>query len=901
MTKPAAETLHRYLPNGMEVYLERTTLAPLSCLQLWIKTGSLDEEEHEAGLAHFVEHMLFKGTAKFPGSGEIAETVEHAGGELNAFTKFENTVYQATVPAHFTKETTEILLSMVSEATFDATEIDKERPVILEEATRLRDHPGSVASLHLFSEIFRGTRLERPIIGHIDVIKNAPHKLLNHFYKKWYVPNNMIFVAAGDFDVQELFAYLQKTTADFKPGSLPQRARNILPLTPQTVQPIRIFRGPWQESRVIMGCPSPVLESSETPVWHMFASLLGSGDSCRLTRAVHDERQLVATIDTGLFMPRTLKGMFTMSYFGETAKSADAACAAVEEIVRLAKEGPTTAEMNRIVNNMFADRVFGRESVEGLVNNAGFALQTTRKLDFEDHYTKTLQTVSAADIRNVAKKVSDAILQSHAMFSIAADEHAPSDFSEDAFLEAARYPLQKIQSIAGWRENPEFLQHRHHVSERNSAVQQLQFDLPGSRTLHVNFREVKRLPLVSASLVFPGGTILEDAEKMGAAHIATELLTHGTTRQSYEAFVDELEDKAGSISTFSTHDMCGIQMDCLSTHAPRIFEMLTDCVFRPALSPIQWERVRTDSLNAIIAQKDNPMVIIRRHLSPILFGNHSYGRHPLGTENSLNALTLDDIQVQFQRMLASKKYVLSLAGDFDINHVVERIHAECTNLSHCLDASLAEEWESRMASETPRSPQASDTRFAFVPLRREQAHLAIAFRTFPITDARRLAIELGSTVLGGQGGRLFRDLRDTRSLAYSLGTSHIIQARAGSFYAFMSTASQKTEEAFNGLTSHIEELAAECVSEKELERAKKSLLGGRNIDAQYFHYQASQLSVSDVYGLGFDNFLKFDDRVNAITAQDVRDAFATVLSTNHLVGCVVGPEGTWCPDGCEPA
>jgi zinc protease len=393
--------------------------------------------------------------------------------------------------------------------------------------------------------------------------------------------------------------------------------------------------------------------------------------------------------------------------------------------------------------------------------------------------------------------------------------------------------------------------------------------------------------------------MLEDDEKMGAAHIATELLTHGTTRQSFESFVDELEDKAGSISTYSTHDMSGIQMDCLSAQAPRIFEMLTDCVFRPALSPLQFERVRTDSLNALIAQKDNPMVAIRRQLSPILFGDHAYARHPLGTEESLNALTLDDVHAQLHRMLASKKYVLSLSGDFDIDRIVEKIHSECTILSQCLDDIVAQDWEARMAVNAPRHPLASDNRFAFVPLRREQAHLAVAFRTFPITDTRRLAIELGATVLGGQGGRLFRDLRDARSLAYSLGTSHIIQAHAGCLYAHMATAPQKVEEAFQGLTSHIQNLAAECVSERELERAKKSLLGARNIDAQYFHYQASQLSVSDVYGLGFDNFLKFDDRVNAISAQDIRDAFATALNSNHFVGCVVGPEGTWCPTGSE--
>jgi zinc protease len=899
--------VHRYLPNGMEVYLERSGLASLACLQIWIKTGSVDEEEHEAGLAHFAEHMLFKGTEQFPNPGEVAYEIETAGGEINAFTKFENTVYQTTVPASFTENATALLLDMVSRATFSHDEVERERAVILEEAARLRDHPGSVASLHLFSEVFQGTRLERPIIGHVDVIKNAPPGLIRQFYKKWYVPNNMVFVAAGDFDPESLFAFLKNATSHFTPQSIPTRKSSDSAVCKRKLNPVHIFKGPWQEARVSFGCLAPCLESAEAPAWHMFTSLLGSGDSCRLTRVVHDERQLVATIDAGIFMPRFPAGMFTLSYFGESAKAAEAASASVEEISRLATDGPLPVEINRIVNSMISDRIFGRESVEGLVNNAGFALQTSRKLGFEEDYLKRLQAVSEKDICDVAKSVCSALENSCATFSIAADEHVPSDFNESNFLKEALSPLQKTpfhigspHSISSETESEHAYKGLSHItSKTDSSVRQIKIELPGSRLLHINFREVKRLPIVSASFAFMGGTTLEDSKKSGIAHIATELMTHGTTRQSYETFVDELEDKAASISTFSTHDMSGIQMDTLSAHAPRVFDMLTDCVFRPALSGVQWERVKIDSQNAIVAQRDNPMVRIRRNLSPLLFGSHSYARHPLGTEESLGNIEHMDAAVHLHRMLAAPKYVFSIAGDFSLDRFISKLTTEFTHLANVLDANITKEWETRTSAKPPCSPQKSANRFVFENLQREQAHLAFAFRTFPITDKRRLAIELGSTVLGGQGGRLFRDLRDSRSLAYSLGTSHIIQAQAGSFFAFIGTAPEKMEEAFRELRTHLERMANERVSEQELERAKKSILGGRNIDAQYFHYQASQLAMSDLYGLDFDSFLRFDERVNAVTTEDIVSAFSAAFQEGSMVSCIVGPENTWRPDAFE--
>jgi zinc protease len=886
--------LHRFLSNGMEVYLEHSNLAPLACLQVWVKTGSLDEEENEAGLAHVVEHMLFKGTPTFPEPGQIAQTVESVGGEINAFTKFENTVYQMTIPSSFTEQGTKILLDILFSSSFDEHELHREREVIIEELRRLRDHPGSIASLNLFSEMYSKTRMERPIIGFEPVIKDAPHELIKSFYQRWYIPNNMVFVATGNFDPQALLGLLEQISANIAPKPAPVRYNPILDVSQKTFRPVRIERGPWQEARVQFGCPAPKLESPEAPLWHMFASLLGSGDSSRLTRVVHDDLQLVAAIDAGIFMPRHLYGMMTINYFGEAAKARDAATASVEELVRLANHGPSESEMSRVVNNMIADRIYAKESVEGLTNNAGFSLQTHLKLTFDEHYLTALQRVSASEIRNTARTVCNAIEENRATFSIAADEHAPSDFNEESFYRAATSPLKHGVMIAGW--NPEASGFKTATSKINENVKQICIPLAGDRELHINWREVKRLPLVSATLAFQGGLHLENPAENGIAHITTELLTHGTDRQTYQAFVDELEDRAASVSAFSTHDLCGIQIDALAQHAPRVFEMALDCITRPALAQSEWERVRNDSLNALIAQKDNPMVRLRRLLSPMLFGEHVYGRHPLGTEESLNALTLPQVHSQLRRMLSAKKYVLSIAGDFDLGLFVDKVSREFQTLTDTLEPNSGAEWEKLINGPRPVLPNIASKRVAFEKFQREQAHLAIAFRAYPISDPRRMAVELGSTILGGQGGRLFMDLRDARSLAYALGTSHILQMHAGCHYAFIGTAAHKVQEAYEGLKDHIERLASQKVLDSELERARNTLLGARNIDSQYFHYQASQLAMSDLYGLDFDNFLHFDERVKAVTTDDIRNAYSDLLRNNPPVVAIIGPEETWRPD-----
>lgn len=873
------QVIHCYLNNGMEVYLNSTNFAPIVSLQVLVKTGSIDEEEHEGGAAHVLEHMLFKGTKKFPGLGQIASTVEFEGGDINAYTTFDHTNYHLTAPAAFVHKGTELLLDVVQNSLLDAEELKKELEVVLEEIRRGRDNPNAVVSHNLFSLFYRNTPLERPVIGHQQVVEKFDRETIFNFYKKWYAPNNMIFIASGDFNAPDLLKYLEELATHFPKKTLPTRNHSqwpqpaILAQSPQAA--VKLERGPWQESRVQLATPAPSLEDDDMPAWDVFSSILGESDSSRLVRILRDELQLVTSIDCSCFSPKHPNGMFGVGFFGMAASAQSALQIIVQEIKRLSEVPPTQAELLRILNTLKAQRIYARESMDGISRNAGLSLQTTKKLHFEDFYMDRVTRVTPKEVQGIAQKVLEHILQGQFAVSAAVGEHLTAPFMEDAVA-------QSIIEAAHLKNMNE--------SDINPDVKQICVPLPQGKLLKINFRHSKRLPVMCGVLVLKGGLVLESKEKNGVAALCASMLTRGTTKQTYRKFIEELEDKASSISAFSARDIFGLRFDTMSEHGLRTIQMLLDSLFRPEFTSAEWERAHKETLETIIAQKDSPSAHLARLSQPLLYHEHPYSRTSLGTEESVSSLQKNDVQTYWQQLFQAQEYVFSVAGDFDLLPLVDLLETEFKTFFADQTLPVAQP-----ALSAPKPVQSNSKRTGFSLLNREQVHIVYAFRALKLDDSRRTTLELAAQILAGQGGRLFLDLRDSKSLAYSIGASQTPSVLGGVFTTYIATAAHKVKEALEGLKHHIQELARTPPSEYELKRAQQAVLGAQSIDSQHYSYQASQLAMSDVYGLGFDNFLKLSMRVNQVTPEMVSTVLRSLLSENPPIVALVGPEGTWVP------
>jgi zinc protease len=908
------DTLHRYLDNGMEVHLTESRFAPLASLQIWVKTGSIDEEDDEAGLAHVLEHMLFKGTRKFPEPAGIASLIEAAGGDVNAYTTFDHTVYYLTGPADFVARGAEILLDVVSDSLIDEAELARELEVIREEIRRSRDNPSRIVSQNLFSALYKETRFARPVIGFEEVVEAFTPEKVRGFYKRWYVPNNMTFIAAGDFDNQTLFASLCEFTKDFRPASVPSRVRPTLPsFSRSEPAPVSIVRGPYQEVRLQLGCRAPTLEDPELPAWEMFASVLGHGDTSRLARNVRDELQLVLGIDADTYSPRYPAGLFNFGFYGKASTAREAFTRALQEIAQLAQFGPQPEELARVLNTVKAERVYARESVEGVARTVGLSLMTSHKMDFEDAYVAALGRVTAENVRKVAQHILASYAKGECALSIAMAREVNADWNEDllradlASVIARRFgegaegaegaaggdpsdskPDMEIASAT----NPEVKQWHFRLEKPHAEDAHKETSNEHARELHFNWRRAERLPLVSLCLTWRAGQSLEPAEHAGLGTFLSQMLTRGTRKQGYKSFVTELEDRASAITAFCSRDIFGIRMDSLEENAARTLDMMLDALFRPGFETEEFSRLMNETHDVLVAQRDSPGARLARLASPLLYGQHPYGHAAYGTEETLARITPELVAEHWARLLAGAKvFVASAAGRFPVEDFSRRLREEvgAYALNHPFCPFPAE------TQSTPPFPRAASQRVAFGELEREQAHISVNVRGLTLADPRRTALELAANILGGQGGRLFMDLRDKRSLAYSVSASQSPGLLAGVFSTYIGTASAKAREAMEGLKEHIEALANELVGEEEIARAKASVLGGQAVDSQHLHTQASQLAMSDVYGLGFDNFLRFQERVKAVTREDILSVMRSLLVENPPVVCVVGPKGTWVP------
>jgi zinc protease len=890
-SKENPNVFHRFTPEGMEVYLEKISHVPLISAQVLVKTGSLDESPDEGGLAHVLEHMLFKGTKNFPEPGQTAHLIESAGGDLNAYTTYDHTLYYFTAPSKFLEKGLPILMDMCFNALIDENELSKELEVILEEIKQSNDNPGRILHKNLFAAMYQGNPFGLPIIGSVELVQGYTKQKVSQFYEKWYVPNNMLLVITGDFEIDNLWESILKLSSSSSPKSIPDRFRPPWPMPhdPQTPFPRgKVALGDYQEIRFKLAFEAPCLETTECVVWETLSSILGQGDSSRLTSKVKDDLQLVTNIESSVYSIKYPQSTFSISLFGVQSHFLMALKNIRHEIELLASEGPTAAEIRRVITATKAERWYAQESIEGVGRNAVFLLTTQAKLDFEEQYFKQLEKITADQIKEAAIQLLNKMNLGQFSYSLLGKNLDEKD-------QSTQLELQIISTVKGTTdENPnltddsklnQFLNSLS-FSEYAKDVSQTQFSLGESRRLHLNQRSVGRLPLVSALVVSQGGLLSETKETNGISGLLAQMLTRGSRSYPYKSLIGELEDRAASISAFSSRDTFGIRMDCLSEHSSKIWEMTQECLFYPTFPKEEWDKVLRETKETIIAQKDSPNARLAKLAGPLLYGDHIYALPSYGTVESLESLTYDQLDLQYQKWLQSQKFVLAWAGASAPSQAGESL------FQHWLRRNPSASLPSLKENTSPNLPSLQSNRVSFDLFEREQVHILYGLRAYSVCDPRRTALEIAVNILAGQGGRLFRDLRDEQSLAYSVGAQQSPSLLSGVFSTYIATSPNKVEKALEGLKKHIQKLAKEPPTAYELERAQLSVINGVVMDAQHLHYQASQLAMSDIYGLNYDHFLTFQQRIESVTSEQVSSSLMDLLQSNWPILAMVGPSDT---------
>src|SRR5688572_16539122 len=437
------------LPNGLTLIMKQDTSAALSSVQVWVKTGSVHEGEHlGAGLSHYLEHMLFKGTERRAGR-EISATVQAHGGYINAYTTFDRTVYYIDLPSEHTGVAIDLLADAVLHSTLPVDEVTKEKDVILREIAMTKDDPDNRLWETIFSVAFREHPYRQPIIGHRDVFSAVTRDDLNGYYRARYVPNNVVVVVVGDIDLAATRAKVEEhfgaaPRIRLAPVLVPEEPAQLAPRNEHRFEDVELTRG-------VLIWPIPGLTHADAPVLDLLAMVLGHGDSSVLWQEVREKAGLVHTIDASAWNPGTT-GLFCISFTCDADKR-EAAQAAVHRVLgRCAIRGFSPGQLKKAVRQLVVGEINSRKTMSGQASRLGVAEVVVGDLDHSRTFFDHVSAVKAADLRRALKQyvlpgrqtaVSlNPTASAAAVTAIARDVTGQADFSEIKLTNGARILLQ---------------------------------------------------------------------------------------------------------------------------------------------------------------------------------------------------------------------------------------------------------------------------------------------------------------------------------------------------------------------------------------------------------------------------------------------------------------------------
>lgn len=398
------------LDNGMAVVLVETHRAPVVAHMVWYRVGAADEEAGQSGVAHFLEHLMFKGTETVPG-GEFSEMVARAGGRENAFTGSDYTGYFQVIARDRLEMVMRLEADRMRNLTLTEADVEPERAVVLEErSTRTENHPGSQLGEHMQAALFMNHPYGRPVIGWEHEIRSITRADLLAFYRKWYAPNNAILVIAGDISMAELQPLAEKYYGAIPAAPPVERvvlhepphraARRVILRDPRVRQPSlrRDYLAPsYSQGR-----------AEDAEPLQVFANIIGGDSTSRLYKALVVERKLA--VSAGAYYSPNSRGPSQFGIYASPRPGVDIAvleAALDEELAGILADGVSEDEVTRQKQRILAESVYARDSLMRGARILGSALAIGRSTDHVEAWPDRIAAVNAEQVNAAGRAVID--------------------------------------------------------------------------------------------------------------------------------------------------------------------------------------------------------------------------------------------------------------------------------------------------------------------------------------------------------------------------------------------------------------------------------------------------------------------------------------------------------------
>ena len=861
------------LKNGLRVIMHVDKSTPIVAVNLWYHVGSKNEVVGRTGFAHLFEHMMFQGSKNY--NDEFFKPLQEAGASLNGSTNADRTNYYEVVPSNFL----EMALFMEADrmgGLLDAMtqeKLNNQRDVVKNERRQRYDNqPYGTAGEKIAELIYpKDHPYNWTTIGSLTDLSNASMDDVKAFFRQYYVPNNTSLVIAGDFDPDQAKDWVEKYFGKIPTGSQITRPN---PPTPKIDGEMRkSYEDSVQFPRLYMVWHTVPMNHADEAALDLLQFVLSAGRGSRLQSNLIYGKQIAQ--DAGAFhSSREIAGQFQVTSTARPGKSLDEIEKEINaEIERIKKEAPTADELNRALNVIESQTIFGMQTVGGKADQmnayATFQGNPDRFQSDLDRFRK----VTPADVQRVANTYLNG--NRLVMSFVPRKEKAVSQQNN-----AVNTPTSS--------DKPDENQQDYSANLPKPGPNP-SFSLPSiekhklSNGLNVWVVRQTELPIVSMNMVFNSGGTADPQNRAGLASFTASLLNTGTKTRSAVEIANQLQSiGVSNIGSSSGWDSANVSVQTLTKNLDKALDIYADVITNPVFPETEFNTLRTRSLNALRQRRDNANAIAGTVYSSLLYGKtHPYGKTLTGDETSIKALSRAEIEKFYATHYRPNNATLIVVGDTDAKTILPKLETAFAN------------WK---PADVPKFETPANVTFdrpgIYVVDKPGAAQSVLSIGQIGVSrdNPDFFPLQVMNSILGGQfSARVNMNLREKRGYTYGARTGFTYRRGAGPFEASADVQTAVTKESvmeflkeLNGIRGAIPVTAA------ELEYNKQSIIRRFPQGFETNGQISGQLSSLVVYGLPDSYFNDYISKINAVTLEDVSRVANKYLTPDKMAILVVG-------------
>ena len=862
------------LNNGLTLLVCPKKDAANVSVQLWYNVGSKHEKDGERGIAHFIEHMIFKGTEKLKES-DVDLVIGKLSGDCNAFTSYDYTGYLFNIPVANWDKSLPIMADCMQNCSFKQEHLNSELKAVIQELKMYKDDYASTLHEAMVTNLFESHPYHYPIIGYKQDLWSVSRETLLAFYKKHYTPDNAVLVIVGNVDPKSVHEKVEKEFSHIPAGNGWNEEKFYINDDIKT-KSIRLYRDMKQSIGLVSYLMPGVVTKNEFEL-ESLAYVMANGRGSRLYKLLIDELQLVISIKAFAY-DLFDKAIFFIEFNPKQESDIELIIQLIQkELDRIAQDGPSVQEIQRAQRFAQIDAQQLLQDTERQAYAIGKSFIATQDpiypFVYGDMSTQELMQKIQKLVRDycheAARNQGDIrTIPASQMENLNKLQQA-SDEEDSLFLDAK----ERESDV----EEGEYV-HGVELNEKQPSVHSKPEHVQLKNGMDLLWLDNQAVDIIECQLDLKVSHFYDSEQQQGLGYIVSRMMLEGTKNYPGQRFSDETESYGMYFSVTPGHVSVTFLKDDLEKGLELLMEMLTNGLFQES----SLAKIKEQTILQLKKFWDTPSSFSVQLARDLVYKNHPYHKMALGSAESLTTITLADCIDYYKKMITPQQARLAIVG----NCAGKNIQAIVEKTLGAWQGEKIEALTFPALSELKKQEQLSiinrdQVVLTFVGLSIDRMH--------PDYDKIILFDQIfaGST-LSSMSTRLF-NLRQQSGLFYTIGGSLVYGSgvQPGMILIKTIVSNDRVDEAQKAITQEIDE-AIDTLTDEELQGAKRVLINSFDGLYETNENKASTFLFLNKYNLPFDYFEKRVETLQKITVEQVQVAVNKILSSDKLAVIKVG-------------